>query len=105
MKQTPVVILCIAVCILFLFPAAAMDAGPITTSQGGAEVTSVIIPGGNAEPHSVTANPTQVIRPPLPSVPAPLQGSISGIPILMIAGFVMIVLALFGFGYWYIFRK
>lgn len=105
MKQIPVVILCIAVCILFPFSAAAMDAGPITPSQGVTEAVSEIIPGGTTVQHMVTATPTQVARPPGPPVPAPLQGNISGIPVVMLAGLVLIALALTGFGYWYIFRK
>ncbi len=107
MKQMPVVILCIALCVLFLsvFPADAMDAGPITTSQGGTSAASEITPGEITGPKTVTATNTMVVRPPVPPVPAPLQGNISGIPVVMIAGCVLIVLALAGFGYWYIFKK
>ena len=107
MKQIPIVIIFITLFILSMsaFPATAMDAGPVTTSQGGAAVTGVITPHGAAEQHTVTATPAQVVRPPVPPVPAPLQGNISGIPVVMIAGCVLIALALAGFGYWYIFKK
>jgi hypothetical protein len=107
MKQMTVVILCIALCILCLFPlsAAAMDAGPVTTSQGETVTVSDISPGGITGQHTVTGTPTQPIVPPASPLPAPLQGNISGIPVVMLGGFLLIALALIGFGYWYIFKK
>jgi hypothetical protein len=107
MKQMNIVILCIVVCLLCLIslPAAAMDAGPVTDSQGVTAVGTGLTPGGMTGQHTVPATQTQAALPPGPSVPEPLQAGISGIPVLMLAGIVMIALALLGFGYWYVFRK
>ncbi len=72
MKQNTVAILCIALYILCLFPfsAAAMDAGPVTASQGETAKVSDISPGelqanirSRELPHSRSGPPLLLFRP------------------------------------------